>query len=111
QDEFKVCKPSQLQLIRDAVHTNHRLIGVIYSPESGDEPPEEGATGCCAIVKNVRLGKTGGKIVKVQGAVRFRVKEYYEHERSYPIAGVKYYRDRAENKKMLIRLGAEISVF
>jgi Lon protease-like protein len=94
-DELKVGKVAQTQLLRDTVHTNHKIFGMIYadSAEKCLEDAPEGTIGCSVLLKHVKLAKTGGKIAKIAGAVRFRVVEYFEYDAPYSVAGIEYFRD------------------
>ena len=108
-EEIKIVKAAQLRLLRDALHAERKIFGVVYVPDVVDAPPV-GSIGSVAIIRSVKLAKTGGKIVKIFGIVRFRIREYVDEDCPYPNAAIEYFRDEAEDEDELNALGNEIAL-
>lgn len=109
--EIKIGKAAQLMLLKDAVHSDDKMFGVSYvAPEkfaAGELPPVE-SIGCVAQIKSVKLGKGGGKIAKVFGIARYKILEYVETEKPYPIAKVEYFADETEDEESNIEAAQKL---
>ena len=98
--EIKIGKTAQLRLLSDAVHSEDKMFGVSFvAPDQNPAPerPPAGSIGCVAEIKSVKLSKTGGKIAKVCGVARYKILEYVETEKPYPLAAVEYLADEPED--------------
>ena len=98
--QLKIGKAAQLRLLSDAVHSEDKMFGVSFvAPEqnSASDRPPAGSVGCVAEIKSVKLSKTGGKIAKICGVARYRILEYVETGKPYPVASVEYFQDAPED--------------
>jgi Lon protease-like protein len=110
--EIKIGKAAQLRLLSDAVHADDKMFGASYvAPEkfAANELPPVSSVGCVAQIKSVKLGKSGGKIAKVVGVARYKILEYVETEKPYPVAKVEYFADETEDQEPNIEAAQKLA--
>lgn len=97
-------KPAARELLRDALYSDDKMFGVSFLDEAVkpllDRPPA-GSLGTVAFIHSVGLSKGGGKIAKISGIARYRIEEYVELDKPYPIAEVTFFKDEPEDEKAL----------
>lgn len=84
---LNIFEPRYLSMIRDAVSSPLRLIGMIQ-PRDGGDSGELYTTGCAGRISSFQESDDGRILITLVGTTRFELKDYREVEDGYLLADV-----------------------
>ena len=90
---LNIFEPRYLSMVRDAIASPHRLIGMIQSYDDADEQGRAGALydiGCAGRISSFSESDDGRVMITLSGTTRFRRLEDHEVEDGYRLAHISW---------------------